>query len=66
MQMMPMRDVGVMPCRLVMILLMMLGGFFMVLRSLLVMFGGLETLYSECCRRMKTVHVLCDCRLTGH
>jgi len=31
--MMPMREMGVMPCRFVMTLFVMLGGFFMVLRS---------------------------------
>ena len=39
--MMTMRNVGVMPCRFVSTLFVMLGRFLMMLRSLLMMFSGL-------------------------
>ena len=40
-EMMPMRKVGVMPCRFVVTLFVMLGRILMMLRSLLMMFSGL-------------------------
>jgi hypothetical protein len=40
-EMMTMRNVGVMPCRFVSTLFVMLGRFLMMLRSLLMMFSGL-------------------------
>jgi hypothetical protein len=39
-EMMPMRNLGMMPCRFVVTLFVMFGRFLMMLRSLLMMFSG--------------------------